>query len=120
MLSFCLVFYLLFFFLRDRHTALNSLRALSPLPKKVMNDLFTRIADTIHATIYATLAVSAVQGLLGGLMFWWLGLAAPLLWGVVMALLAIVPILGDRGMWTREFKRHLIPLSQFLCHPWIK
>lgn len=98
-LNFCLVFYLLFFFLRDRHTALNSLRALSPLPYKVMDDLFTRIADTIHATIYGTLAVAAVQGLLGGLMFWWLGLAAPLLWGVVMALLAIVPILGAFVVW---------------------
>lgn len=98
-LNFCLVFYLLFFFLRDRHAALNSLHALAPLSRKVMNDLFTRVADTIHATIYGTLAVSAVQGLLGGLMFWWLGLPTPLLWGVVMALLAIVPVLGAFVVW---------------------
>jgi len=98
-LNFFLVLYLLFFFLRDRQSALDSLRALSPLSRKAMNDLFTRVADTIHATIYGTLAVSAVQGLLGGLMFWWLGLAAPLLWGIVMALLAIVPVLGAFVVW---------------------
>ncbi len=106
-INFCLVFYLLFFFLRDRHTALNSLRALSPLPREVMIDLFTRVADTIHATIYGTLAVSAIQGLLGGLMFWWLGLPAPLLWGVVMAFLAIVPVLGAFVVW--------VPAALFLA-----
>lgn len=61
--------------------------------------LFTRIDDTIHATVYGTLAVSAMQGLLGGLMFWWLGIGAPLLWGLVMALLAIVPMLGAFIVW---------------------
>ncbi|MBC8145153.1 MAG: AI-2E family transporter, partial [bacterium] len=39
------------------------------------------------------------QGTLGGLMFWWLGLPLPLLWGVVMGLLAIVPILGAFVIW---------------------
>ena len=43
--------------------------------------------------------VALVQGLLGGLMFWWLGLSAPLLWGVLMGLLALVPILGAPVVW---------------------
>ena len=59
----------------------------------------TALADTILATVYGTLAVSAVQGLLGGLMFWWLGLPAPLLWGIVMGLLAVVPVLGAFVIW---------------------
>jgi predicted PurR-regulated permease PerM len=40
-----------------------------------------------------------VQGTLGGLMFWWLGLPAPLLWGIVMALLAVIPVLGAFIIW---------------------
>jgi len=48
-----------------------------------------------------------VQGLLGGLMFWWLGLPAPLLWGLVMALLAVVPVLGAFIVW--------IPAALFLA-----
>lgn len=105
-ISFCLVFYLLFFFLRDRRTALHSIRTLSPLSKIEMEMLFDRVGDTIHATVYGTLAVSCIQGLLGGLMFWWLGLPAPLLWGVVMALLAVVPVLGAFMIW--------IPAALFL------
>jgi predicted PurR-regulated permease PerM len=32
-------------------------------------------------------------------MFWWLDLPAPLIWGVIMALLAIVPVLGAFVVW---------------------
>ncbi len=105
-ISFCLIFYLLFFFLRDRKAALHSLRYLSPLSKVEMEQLFERISGTIHATVYGTLSVSAIQGVLGGLMFWWLGLPAPLLWGVVMAILAVVPMLGAFVVW--------IPAALFL------
>ncbi len=106
-IGFCLTFYLLFFFLRDRRLALHSIRCLSPLSKSEMEHLFVHVGDTIHATVYGTLAVSCVQGLLGGLMFWWLGLSAPLLWGVVMALLAVVPVLGAFVVW--------IPAAVFLA-----
>ncbi len=95
----CLVFYVLFFFLRDRHLALESLKTLSPLSEAEMEKLFTKVGDTIHATVYGTFAIAAVQGFLGGLMFWWLGLPAPLLWGLVMGLLAIIPMLGTAIIW---------------------
>lgn len=102
-----LTFYLLFYFLRDRRATLGSLRELLPLSHAEMKRLFDRVADTILATVYGTLAVSAVQGLLGGLMFWWLGLPAPLLWGVVMGVLAVVPVLGAFVIW--------IPAAIFLA-----
>jgi predicted PurR-regulated permease PerM len=99
LIGFCLTFYLLFFFLRDSRAILQSLRSLSPLSDTEMDRLFGRISDTIYATVYGTLAVAAMQGFLGGLMFWWLGLPAPLLWGVVMAILAVVPMLGAFIVW---------------------
>ena len=111
-LQFCLIFYLLFFMLRDRRAGLKALRSASPLTVLEMNHLLIRVGDTIHATIYGTLAVSAVQGILGGLMFWALGLPAPLLWGVVMVVLAIVPVLGAFVVW--------VPAAFFLAsegHP---
>jgi len=94
-----LTFYLLFYFLRDRRLALDSMRSLSPLPSGEMDRLFSRVADTIHATVYGTLTVAAIQGTLGGLMFWVLDLPAPLLWGIVMALLAVIPVLGAFVVW---------------------
>jgi predicted PurR-regulated permease PerM len=105
-IGFCLTFYLLFFFLRDRDAALRSVRSLVPFSEATMDRLFNGISNTIYATIYGTLAVSSIQGILGGLMFWWLGLSAPLLWGIVMALLAVVPVLGAFIVW--------IPAALFL------
>ena len=99
LISVLLMFYFLFFFLRDRRKALRSLRWLSPLPEATTDQIGRRVVDTIHAIFYGTLAVAAVQGTLGGLMFWWLGLAAPLLWGIMMGLLAVVPVLGASIIW---------------------
>lgn len=98
-ISIVLTFYLLFYFLRDRGAALEWLRLLSPLSKADMSRLFNEVSDTVHATLYGTFVVAIVQGTLGGLMFWWLGLPAPLLWGIVMGLLAVVPVLGAFVIW---------------------
>jgi predicted PurR-regulated permease PerM len=94
-----LTFYLLFYFLRDREAALNMLLDISPLPEVEMRQLYDRVADTIYATIYGTLVVAAVQGILGALIFWWLGLPLPLLWGLVMGVLAVIPVLGAFIVW---------------------
>lgn len=94
-----LTFYVLYYFLRDRRKALNWIRFLSPLSEAQMGRLYVRVGDTLHATLYGTFVVAMVQGALGGLMFWALGLPAPLLWGVVMGLLAIVPVLGAFIVW---------------------
>jgi predicted PurR-regulated permease PerM len=107
LIGFVLAFYLLFYLLRDRSAALESLRSVSPLSKEDMNQLLREIHETVRTTVYGTFAVAAVQGVLGGLMFWWLGLAEPLLWGVVMGLLGVVPVLGAFVIW--------IPAAIFLA-----
>ena len=94
-----LTLYLLFYFLRDRRSILASIESLSPLDRADTARMIGDIDDTVHATVYGTLIVAVVQGTLGGLMFWWLGLPAPLLWGVVMGLLAVVPVLGAFIVW---------------------
>ena len=102
-----MVFLVLFYFFRDRALALAQVRSLLPLSRSEMDEMFERVESTIQATIYGTLAVALVQGALGGVMFWWLGLPAPLVWGVVMALLAIVPVLGASVVW--------VPAAVFLA-----
>ncbi len=99
LLTVLLTFYLLFYFLRDRSAALDWLRGISPLTEAEMNRLFRRIVETVQATLYGTIAVAIVQGTLGGLMFWLLGLSTPLLWGTAMGLLAIIPVLGAFVIW---------------------
>ena len=94
-----LTFYLLYFFLRDRYAVGRLLQDWLPLTSVESKRLFERVIDTVHATIYGTLAVAVVQGTLGGLMFWSLGLSTPLFWGLLMGLLTIVPVVGAFIVW---------------------
>ena len=94
-----ITFYLLFYFLRDRLAAKTMIQAWLPLTPSETQRLLQRVSETVHATVYGTLAVAAVQGSLGGLMFWLLGLPTPILWGLVMGLLSIVPVLGAFVVW---------------------
>lgn len=99
MVTLLLTFYFLFYLLRDGDRALAALRRTLPLHPDEFDELVGKTSQTVFASVYATAAVAAVQGMLGGLMFWVLGLPAPVFWGVVMGLLAIVPFLGAFVVW---------------------
>ncbi|WEX73907.1 AI-2E family transporter [Sinorhizobium numidicum] len=94
-----LTFYFLFYFLRDGRQALDTIKGFSPLTSVEMNRLFGRVSDTVQAIVFGTVAVAVIQGTLGGLIFWFLGMPTPLLWGLIMGLLAIVPVLGAFVIW---------------------
>jgi predicted PurR-regulated permease PerM len=89
----------LFFFLRDNEQVLGAVRSLIPLSNREANKVFRTVSDTIYATIFGTLTVAAVQGLMGSLIFFLLGMPAALLWGVIMGLLSIIPYLGAFVIW---------------------
>ncbi|KAB2955281.1 MAG: AI-2E family transporter [Rhizobiaceae bacterium] len=107
LLGFVLTFYFLFFLLRDRAAILRLIGTLSPMTPAETEVLGNRFAETVDATIFGVIIIALIQGTLGGLMFWWLGLPLPIVWGLVMGLLAIVPVLGAFVVW--------IPASLFLA-----
>jgi predicted PurR-regulated permease PerM len=94
-----LTLYFLFYFLRDRFRVLKAIRSFLPLDESDTNTLFGRVNDTIHATFYGMLALSALQGMLGGLMFWWLGVPSPWFWALVAAVFAFVPVVDTIVLW---------------------
>jgi predicted PurR-regulated permease PerM len=99
LVQFLVTIFTLFFLFRDRQKAVDTVRSLVPLSYFETDEVFRLVEDTIHATLYGSVTMGAIQGTLGGLMFWWLGLPAPVLWGVVMAVLATVPNLGAFVVW---------------------
>ena len=94
-----LTLYFLFYFLRDRVGVLKSIRWFLPLSDSEADTLFCRVNSTIHAILYGMLALSALQGVLGGLMFWWLGIPAPWFWALVAAVFAFVPVVDTFALW---------------------
>jgi predicted PurR-regulated permease PerM len=96
---FFLMLYLLFFFLRDGPRMLDALVRALPLGDRRERHLLERFAEVSRATIKGTLVVGIVQGAIGGTAFAVLGIPAPVLWGVVMALLSILPAVGTALVW---------------------
>ena len=99
LVSLLLTFYFLFYLLRDRSSAVAAVENLLPLSASEFALLGERIVNTVFAAVYGTATVATLQGGLAGIMFWWLDLPAPLFWGVVMGLLAVVPFLGAFIIW---------------------
>ncbi|MFZ1500099.1 MAG: AI-2E family transporter [Giesbergeria sp.] len=91
--------YLLFFLLRDGRSLAVRIRSAVPLKESQKTSLSSKFTTVIRATIKGNLMVAACQGLLGGLIFWVLGVQGPILWGVLMAFLSLLPAIGAGLIW---------------------
>lgn len=98
-IQFFLMVYLLFFFLRDGGDIRQALEHVLPLGNDQEERLFSKFAEVARATLKGTLVVGIVQGTLGGVIFWLLGVQAAILWGVVMAVLSLLPAVGAALVW---------------------
>jgi len=99
MLSVFITVYLAFFLLRDGASLVRSLRRAIPMAHDDKQDLIDKFAVVLRATVKGNLVVAIVQGALGGLAFWVLGIGAALLWAVLMAVLSLLPIVGPTLVW---------------------
>jgi predicted PurR-regulated permease PerM len=97
--SLCILLYLLFFLLRDGAALATRIQAAVPLSRKSKQRLFRNFTTVIRATVKGNVLVAIVQGALGGLIFWFLDIHAPLLWAVVMAFLSLLPAIGAAIVW---------------------
>lgn len=89
----------LFYLIRDGDAFLGVVRWLIPLDAPLTDALIGRTREIVSATVLGTLVVALVQGLLGGLTFWVLGLPGPALWGAVMSFFALLPAVGPPVVW---------------------
>lgn len=97
--SFGIMLYLLFFLLREGSAVSGRIRQAIPLSMEHKRYLFSKFITTLRATVKGNIAVAAVQGALGGVIFWILGIQGPLFWGVLMAFLSLLPAIGAALIW---------------------
>ena len=99
LVSFGVMLYLLFFLLRDGSILSARLRDALPLSSEHKMHLLRKFTTVIRATVKGNIAVAAAQGALGGVIFYILGIQGPVLWGVVMAFLSLLPAIGAGLVW---------------------
>ena len=78
---------------------LAELRRLSPLRREYEDKIIAKFKEITLATFEGNLLTAALQGAAGGLVFLFFGLPSPLLWGAVMAVLSLVPLIGTALVW---------------------
>jgi len=94
-----LMLYLTFFMLRDGAKLIPVLIRALPLGDERERLLMKKFVEVTRATIKGSLVVAMVQGALGGFIFWALDIPGPVLWGVVMTVLSLIPIVGASLIW---------------------
>ncbi|SDZ77021.1 MULTISPECIES: AI-2E family transporter [Acidovorax] len=97
--GFGVMLYLLFFLLRDGAVLAARISQATPLGTEHKRQLAHKFTTVIRATVKGNIVVAASQGALGGLIFWILGIQAPVLWGVAMAFLSLLPAVGAGLVW---------------------
>ena len=98
-IDFFLMLFIVFFSLRDGKSFFQKLDSIIPLDKKDRNQIFSSIKNMTYGVIYGSILVALLQGLLGGLGFALFGIPSPVLWGVIMGILAFIPMVGPMLVW---------------------
>jgi predicted PurR-regulated permease PerM len=99
LVSMVVMLYLLFFLFRDGRTIAARIKRAVPLGSHYKKPLFDNFVTVIRATVKGNVLVAMAQGALGGLIFWFLDVPAPVLWGVVMSFLSLLPAVGAAIIW---------------------
>lgn len=94
-----IMFFTLFYFLIDGKKMLGHLMNLSPLKDEHDRLLIKKFISISRATLKGTIVIGTIQGLLGGITFWIVGIPSPAIWGLVMVLSSIIPMFGSGIVW---------------------
>jgi predicted PurR-regulated permease PerM len=97
--SFLVMLFSLYYLLLKGPEILLELRQLSFLRPEHEEKIIEKFRVIALATFGGSLATALVHGAAGGLVFLFFGLPSPLLWGTVMALLSLVPVVGSALVW---------------------
>jgi predicted PurR-regulated permease PerM len=99
LVSFGVMLYLFFFLVRDGREISRLVRDAIPLDEQHKLLLMRKFTTVIRATVKGNVAIAVIQGTLGGIALWVLGIQGALLWGFVMMVLSLLPAVGAALVW---------------------
>lgn len=99
MIQLAVTFFLLFYLFIEGEMMIHRGRKLIPLSSKHQAHILRKLQEVTYAVVYGSLIVAIIQGALGGFGFWLFGVGSPILWGIVMAIFALVPFVGTAVIW---------------------
>ncbi len=99
LVQFAIMLYTLFFFIRDGGKFLRTAMQHLPLGGGREKLLYNRFVATARSTLKVTLIIGGIQGVLGGIVFLITDIEGALIWGLLMIIMAVVPVVGCSIIW---------------------
>jgi len=98
-INFLFMIFTIFFLFIDGPGFLTKVKDYMPFNEDQKSRLATQMKDMIVSTVYGGVIVAIIQGILGGIGFYVIGIEAPVLWGIAMSVMSFVPLLGTLSIW---------------------
>jgi predicted PurR-regulated permease PerM len=93
------VLFTMYYLFKDGDKIVDKLPAALPLSSEQSDVIIVRTQQVVSASVYGVVTIAALQGLLGGIAFWILGIPSPLLWAVLMGFVCMIPVAGSFLVW---------------------
>src|SRR3989344_551915 len=91
--------FLFYYFLKDGEELAKQIKELIPMDKTHRENLFTEFKNVTHAIVYGLILTGIIEGAIGVLGFYIFDVPSPLLWGLIMVILTILPGIGTSFIW---------------------
>jgi predicted PurR-regulated permease PerM len=91
--KFFILLFLLFYLVRDGEQMVGGLKTLLPLREEQTVRIFGKIRDVTRAVVFGSLAIGVIQGVLGGVGVWIVGMPG-LVWGTLIGVSSFIPVVG--------------------------
>lgn len=94
-----ITFFMIFFLFRDGKKLVEAIEKAAPLKKNDRNRIFVQLRELTRAIIYGVFVIAIVEGILAVVTFKLFDVASPILWGLIVFLLALLPAIGGAIVW---------------------
>ena len=98
-LNLFVILFVVYYLLIDGNAVVRRIKNIIPLKESHQQHVFKKFHDVTFAVFYGNILIAIVQGILGGIGFFVLGVQSPILWGFVMILFALIPYFGTAIIW---------------------
>jgi len=93
------LFFTLFFFIRDGKILVNKLKDAIPIKEKTKERLSKDIERSIHGLVVGLLIIALLEAITAFIGFYLFNIPNPLIWSFLVLILAMIPLIGPAFIW---------------------
>ncbi len=94
-----IILFILFYLFKDNKKIVQGFKEIIPVGKRHKEELLKEFKVVTKAVIFGLIITGLAQGVIGSIGFLIFGIPNPILWGVAMTILSILPLVGPSLVW---------------------